>query len=260
MGYETLILEKKDKIATITLNRPPMNPLNVKGYYELIEVSKEINDDRDVKVVIFRGAGDKAFCAGLDVKDVEGKDIPWIVNFLNNAARKGYETIAAIEKPTVAAINGLALGGGLELALSCDIRIAADNAKMGNPEVTLGIIPGGGATQRLSRLICTAKAKEMLFLGTIIDAPKAMELGIVSAIYPLDKLMEEANKLASKLAKMPAVALKMIKMSIDNGYNMDIHSGLKYEQECFVVAYVSEDGREGLKAFLEKRKPVFKDK
>ncbi|MBN1254394.1 MAG: enoyl-CoA hydratase/isomerase family protein [Deltaproteobacteria bacterium] len=259
MAYETIILEKKERIATVTLNRPPMNPLNRRMYEELTQVTGELNADPEVKVVIITGAGEKAFAAGLDVKEVEGKSVAEIRDFWA-CSRDASERVAAIEKPVIAVINGLALGGALELALCCDLRIASEGARFGQPEITLGIIPGGGATQRLSRLIGTARAKELLFTGDMFDAQTALQLGVVSKVCPADKLMEEVMALASAIAEKPAVALKMIKLAVNHGINMDLHSALVYEGECFVLSYTSEDGREGLRAFVEKRSPVFKDR
>jgi enoyl-CoA hydratase len=259
MGYETIILEKKEGIATITLNRPPMNPLNRRMYEELAQVSGELNADPEMKVVIITGAGEKAFAAGLDVKEVEGKSVTEIMDFWT-CSRDASERVAAIEKPVIAAISGLALGGALELALCCDLRIASEGARFGQPEITLGIIPGGGATQRLPRLIGTARAKELLFTGDMFDAQTALQLGLVSKVCPADKLMEEVLALAAAIAAKPAVALKMIKLAVNHGINMDLHSALIYEGECFVLSYTSEDGREGLRAFVEKRPPRYKDR
>jgi enoyl-CoA hydratase len=259
MGYETIILEKKEGIATITLNRPPMNPLNRRMYEELAQVSGELNADPEMKVVIITGAGEKAFAAGLDVKEVEGKSVTEIMDFWA-CSRDASERVAAIEKPVIAAISGLALGGALELALCCDLRIASEGARFGQPEITLGIIPGGGATQRLPRLIGTARAKELLFTGDMFDAQTALQLGLVSKVCPADKLMEEVLALAAAIAAKPAVALKMIKLAVNHGINMDLHSALIYEGECFVLSYTSEDGREGLRAFVEKRPPRYKDR
>jgi enoyl-CoA hydratase len=256
MAYETIILEKKGRVATITLNRPPMNPLNRRMYEEFGQAADELNADPEVKVVIITGAGEKTFAAGLDVKEVEGKS----VTEMKDCSRDASARVAAIEKPVIAAINGLALGGGLEIALCCDLRIASEGARFGQPEVTLGIIPGGGGTQRLSRLIGAARAKELLFTGQMIDAQTALHMGLVSKVVPPDTLMEEAMALATTIAAMPAVALKMIKHAVDHGINMDLNSALTYEGECFVLSYTSEDGREGLRAFVEKRKPNFKDK
>jgi enoyl-CoA hydratase len=259
MSYEFITLEKKDRIATITLNRPPMNPLNRKTYEEITLASKEMNSDPDVKVVILTAAGEKVFASGLDVKDVAGKSATEIREIWSAAMAAG-EALAGIEKPVIAAINGMALGGGLELALCCDIRISVEKARFSQPELGLGIIPGGGATQRLTRLIGSSKAKELFFTGKMLDAKAALELGIISSITPADKLMEEANTLAAEIAKKPAVALKMAKLAVDKGLDMDLRSGLQYEGECFINSYISEDGREGLTAFIEKRDPQFKDK
>jgi enoyl-CoA hydratase len=259
MAYQTIILEKKDTVALLTLNRPPMNPLNRTMYAELAQVSDELDADSGVKVVVITGSGEKAFAAGLDVTDVEGKSLVDIVEFQAFSGMASAK-VGAIGKPVIAAINGLALGGGLELALRCDIRIASDKAVLGQPEVNLGIIPGGGATQLLSRLIGTARAKELLFTGDTIKADRALELGMVHRVVPADKLMEETMALAATLAKKPAVALKMIKLAVDHGINMDLRSALAYEGECFVLSFMSEDGREGMRAFVEKRKPQYKDR
>src|SRR4030042_343884 len=234
MAYETIIIEKKDTVAVLTLNRPPMNPLNRTMYAELAQASHEGDTDPGIKVLVITGGGEKAFAAGLDVTDVEGKSVVDIMEFQAFSGSASAK-VAAIGKPVIAAINGLALGGGLELALRCDIRIASDKALFGQPEVNLGIIPGGGATQLLSRLIGTARAKELFFTGDTFKADRALEMGGVNRVVPADKLMEEAMALASSLAKKPAVALKMIKLAVDQGINMDLHSALTYEGECFVL-------------------------
>ena len=259
MAYETIMLEKKDAVALLTLNRPPMNPLNRTMYGELAEGSDELDADPGVKVVVITGSGEKAFAAGLDVVDVEGKSLADILKFQAFSGMASAK-VAAIGKPVIAAINGLALGGGLVLALRCDVRIASDKAVLGQPEVNLGIIPGGGATQLLARLIGPARAKELSFTGDTFKAARALALGIVNRVVPADKLMEEAMALASSLAKKPAVALKMIKLAVDHGINMDLCSALAYEGECFVLSFMSEDGREGMRAFVEKRKPQYKDR
>lgn len=259
MGYETIILEKKEGIATLTLNRPPMNPMNRRMYEELIQASGELDADPETKVVVITGAGERAFAAGLDVKDVEGKSLVEILDFLA-CSGSSYAKVAAIGKPVIAAINGFALGGGLELAMRCDLRIASDKASFGQPEINLGIIPGGGATQLLPRLIGASRGKEILFTGEAIDAHKALELGLVSKVVPAEKLMEEVMVLAATIAAKPAVALKMAKLAVDHGLNMDLNSALTYEKECFILSFTSEDGREGLRAFVEKRRPNYQDK
>ena len=259
MGYETIIVEKKERVAIVTLNRPPMNPLNRRLYEEIGQAAGELNADPAVKVVVITGSGEKAFGAGLDVKEVEGKTMAEIMDFWS-CSRDASAKVAALEKPTIAAINGLALGGALELALCCDFRIAAEGARFGQPEITLGIIPGGGATQRLSRLIGAPKAKELFFTGALFDAQAALQMGVVSRVVPAGQLMTEVMTLAIAVAAKPAVALKMIKLAVDHGLNMDLTAALNYEGECFFHAYTSEDGREGMRAFMEKRTPNFKDR
>jgi len=258
MGYETIIVEKKNRIATLTLNRPPMNPLSRQMYEELIEASDELDTDPQTKVIIITGAGEKAFAAGLDVKEVEGKSVPEIMDFCG-CSGASYSRVAAIEKPVIAAINGLALGGGFELALRCDLRIASETAKFGQPEVNLGIIPGGGGTQLVPRLIGAGQAKELLLTGDMFDAQTALRLGLANRVVPDANLMDEVVSLAGKIAAKPAVALKMIKLAVNHGLNMDLTSALTYEKECFILAFTSDDGREGLRAFVEKRKPKYQD-
>lgn len=260
MGYETIILEKEAPVGIIKLNRPPVNPLSVKSYLELYDAICELEKDESIGAIIITGNGDKAFAAGLDVKDVMGKSAIETLDFLWSAPRKAFDKLTGIEKPTIAAIFGLALGGGCEVALCCDLRIASEDAVIGLPEINLGIMPGSGATQRLPRLIGLAKAKEMLFTGDTINAQEAYRIGLVNKVVPKDKLMEEAMVLAKKLASKPRAALGLIKKCVDNGMNMDLPSGLTLEMECFAIAFTSEDGREGINAFVEKRKPVFKGK
>ncbi len=259
MSYEFITLEKKDRIATITLNRPPMNPLSRRTYEEIEKASKDANADPEVKVVILTAAGEKMFAAGLDVKDVAGKTKEEITGIWT-ASKNASATLAAVEKPVIAAINGMILGGGLELALCCDIRIAVEKARFGQPELNLGIIPGGGATQRLTRLIGPSKAKELFFTCDMFDAKTALELGIINKIVPADKLMEEANALGARIAEKSAVALRLVKLAVDKGLDMELSSGLQYEGECFIDCYLSDDGCEGIAAFLENRKPQFNDR
>lgn len=260
MGYETIILEKEGAVGIIKLNRPPVNPLSVKSYLELYDVVCELEKDESIGAIIITGNGEKAFAAGLDVKDVMGKSATETLDFLWSAPRKAFDKLTSIEKPTIAAIFGLALGGGCEVALCCDLRIASEDAVIGLPEINLGIMPGSGATQRLPRLIGVTKAKEMLFTGDTINAQEAHRIGLVNKVVPKDKLMEEAMGLAKKLASKPRAALGLIKRCVDNGLNMDLPSGLTLEMDCFAIAFTSEDGREGINAFVEKRKPVFKGK
>ncbi len=260
MSYETLLLEKQGPVAVIKMNRPPVNPLNIKLYLELYDLLCELEKDESVAAIVVTGAGEKAFAAGLDVKDVANKSVAEILDFQNTVPKKCLEKLTGIAKPTIAAVFGLALGGGSEIALCCDLRIASSDAVFGLPEINLGIMPGSGATQRLSRLVGTSKAKELMFTGDTIGADEAFRIGLANKVVPMENLMEESMALANKLAAKPKVALSLIKQCVDRGVNMDLPSGLTLERNSFVIAYASEDGREGVNAFIEKRKPNFKGK
>lgn len=259
MEYETLLVEKEENIALIKLNRPPVNSLNAKVYTEIYEAVCELEKDQSVKAIIITGTGAKAFAAGLDVKEVAGKTIPDYFAF-QRISRMCLDKVASVDKPTIAAVFGFVLGGGCELALACDLRIAASDASIGCPEVNLGIIPGSGGTQRLPRLVGISKAKELLFMGDSVSGDEAYRIGLVNKVVPKEALLDEAKAWAKKLAAKPKVALSVLKNAIDNGINLDLHSAVSYENDCSVVTYVSEDGREGFKAFIEKRKPEFKDR
>ncbi|MDR2018808.1 MAG: enoyl-CoA hydratase/isomerase family protein [Syntrophobacterales bacterium] len=259
MSYETLLVEKEENIAVVKLNRPPVNSLNVKAYGDIYDAFCELEKDGSVKAIVLTGAGDKAFAAGLDVKEVAGKTIPDYFAF-GRISRMCLDKIADVEKPTIAAILGFAFGGGCELALACDLRIAASDASIGCPEINLGIIPGSGGTQRLPRLLGMAKAKELLMMGDTVSGEEAARIGLVNKAVPKEALLSEAKAWAKKLASKPKVAMAVLKDAMNTGINMDLHSALTYENDCFVISYVSEDGREGFKAFQEKRKPEFKDR
>ncbi|OPY68157.1 MAG: putative enoyl-CoA hydratase echA8 [Syntrophorhabdaceae bacterium PtaU1.Bin034] len=259
MPYETLIVEKENRIAIVKLNRPPVNSLNAKAYTEIYEVFCELENDESVKAIVLTGSGDKAFAAGLDVKEVAGKTIPAYFQF-GRISRRCIDKVASCEKPTIAALFGFVFGGGCELALACDLRIAATDASLGCPEVNLGIIPGSGGTQRLPRLIGVAKAKELLLMGRTISGDEAYRIGLVNKAVPKEAVLDEAKAWAEELASKPRVAVSLIKTAIDNGMNVDLPTAVTFENECFVVSYVSEDGREGMNAFAEKRKPSFKDR
>lgn len=254
---ENLSVQRKEKVVVVTLNRPPYNPLSLSLYDELISLCRDLRGDRGVKVVVFTGAG-KAFSVGLDVKEVEGKAVTEMRR-IGDLSRRAYCEVEALPVPTIAAIGGMALGGGLELALCCDFRFASEGTKLGQPEINLGIIPGGGATQRLPRLIGPSKAKELLFTGRTIDAREALEIGLVDRVIEPESLMEEVMAFAKELASKPLVALQAMKTALEQGLQMPLEAALAFEGECFLQTYTSEDGREGLRAFLQKRKPEFKD-
>ncbi|AGL00921.1 enoyl-CoA hydratase-related protein [Desulfoscipio gibsoniae] len=259
MPFKTLLFSKQDTIAVITLNRPPMNALNSKVYKELGKVIDELNEDSSVKVVIVTGAGEKAFAAGADITEMVNLSTTEMHEFCL-ISQDAYNKFEQLNKPTIAAINGLALGGGCELAMTCDFRLASENARFGQPEINLGIIPGGGGTQRLPRLIGLARAKELLYLGDMIDAVTAEKYGLVNKVVKQSELMNEAMAMAKKLASKPAVAMKVLKNTVNNGVEMNITSATNFETNSFLVTFSSEDRLEGMKALLEKRKPNFSDK
>ena len=257
MPYEYLKIEKEEGIAVVTLDRPPVNSLNVTAYQEIYNAFAECEQDESIGAVVFTAAGEKIFIAGLDVKQIAGKSIPEYYAF-GRISRGCLDKIAGIQKPTIAAVFGFVLGGALELALACDLRIATPDAKMGCPEVNLGIIPGSGGTQRLPRLIGLGKAKELLFSGDSVSGEEAYRIGLVNKVVSKETLLDEAKAWAKKLAAKPRVAMSLLKHSVDHGMDMDLASALTLETDCFVQTYVSEDGREGFQAFIEKRKPSFK--
>ncbi len=259
MTYETLLIEKDEAVAIVKLNRPPVNSLNVKAYTELYSAFDELEKDDSVRAIVLTAAGEKAFAAGLDVKEVAGKSVPDYYAF-GKISRGCADKISGIGKPTIAAVFGFVFGGGCELALCCDLRIASPDANIGCPEINLGIIPGCGATQKLPRLIGTAKAKELLFMGETVSGDEAYRIGLVNKVVPKEALQDEARAWAKKLASKPRVAFMALKSAIDNGMNMDLPTAISFENECFITSYLSEDGREGFQAFIEKRKPVFKGK
>lgn len=259
MAYEYLLIEKEEGVAIVTLNRPPANPLNAKVYGEFYDAFCELEKDDAVGAIVLTSSGEKIFTAGLDVKEVAGKSIPDYMAF-GKFSRMCVDKIAGVEKPTIAAVFGFVLGGALELALACDLRIATPDAKIGCPEVNLGIIPGSGGTQRLPRLVGVGKAKELLFTGDTVNGDEAFRIGLVNKVVPRETLLDEAKTLAKKLAAKPRVALRLLKTAIDTGLNADLPTGITIEGECFLTAYVSEDGREGFQAFIEKRKPNFTGK
>ena len=257
MAYETLLIEKEGQVAIVKINRPPVNSLNVTAYVDIYNAFCELEKDDTVNAIVLTGAGGKAFAAGLDIKDVAGKTIPKYFEF-GRTSRMTVDKVASVDKPTVAALFGFVFGGGCELALACDLRIAATDASIGCPEVNLGIIPGSGGTQRLTRLVGMTKAKEMLMLGDAVTGEEAYRVGLVNKAVSKDKVLQEALAVAKRLAEKPKVAVSLIKTAINNGVDMPLPAAISFENECFTVAYVSDDGREGMAAFAEKRKPIYK--
>lgn len=251
-----LLYEKEDKIVTITLNRPEsLNSYDWEQTQEFSEAIVKFRDDPDAWAAIITGAGDKAFSAGADLKK--------LVPAAQETGQPEYVHIMTglrIYKPFIAAVNGLALGGGLETVLACDIRIAAENARFGVPEVRWSVIPGWGGTQRLPRMIPWAKAAELLFTGTAIDAQEAYRIGLVNLVVPLSELMPTAKEWARRICQNGPLALRAAKESMMEGINMTLDEGLKLEKSLVDNLLMTEDAKEGVKAFNEKRKPVFKGK
>jgi len=257
MEYKNLLFAVEEGVATITFNRPKaLNAMNSETMGELMDAVKTCDADDDIKAVILTGAGDKAFVAGADIVEMQDLEPYQAMKFME----RGHETYRAIEvlpKPTIAAVKGFALGGGTEIAMSCDMRFAADNARFGQPEILLGLIPGWGGTQRLTRLIGMGRAKELVLGGGQIDAQRAYEVGLVNRVFPADELMAATMKFAKKLAGMPAFAVKMAKHSINFGYELPLDNANKFEIECCSQCFSTKDQKEGMKAFVEKRKPNF---
>ncbi|GAB3053260.1 enoyl-CoA hydratase/isomerase family protein [Virgibacillus ainsalahensis] len=256
MNFENLICDINNNLAIVTINNPPVNPLNSQVFKELDQLIDELEDNEEVKAIILTGSGEKAFVAGADVKEMASKDLVG-VNQMNKKSRAVFSKIENVTKPVIAAINGLALGGGFELALACDLRISSDKAKFAFPEVGLGIIPGGGGTQRLQKIVGQGIAKELIYFGDMLDSAKALEFQLVNKVVGHEKLLDEAIEWAQKLVEKPSVALQMAKLAINNGSNVDIESGLTIETSAFATAFSSKDGKEGITAFTEKRKPEF---
>ncbi len=259
MDYETLLYEKEGEIAVVVLNRPKqLNALSLRMKEELGHVFDGIEKDEEVKVAILTG-GEKAFSAGADIKERSKMQMTQAEFYFER--RKSHEFYCKIEnceKPVIAAISGVAVGGGCELALVCDLRIASDIARFGLPEVKIGMIPAAGGTQRLPRLIGATRAKEILLTGEFIDAEEAYRIGLVNRVVPVDALMEEARGLAGKLAAYPPLSVKYIKRAVNTGMQLDLTSALDYEAHISAMLGTSEDRIEGFMAFAEKRKPVFK--
>ena len=256
MVYEMLLVEIAEGVATITLNRPKvLNALNNQVFRELAEAASELAVDDSVRVVIITG-GDKVFAAGADIAQMASATA-MDVALGERPSLSALRIIENMPKPVIAAVAGYALGGGCELALVADVRIAADNAQFGLPEIKLGILPGAGGTQRLPRLIGSGKAKELIFSGDFIDAEEALRLGLANKVVPVEQLAVEANKMAKRFARQGAVALRMAKSAVNEGLRMDLEAGLQYEHKCFSLLFATEDQKEGMQAFLEKRKPNF---
>lgn len=242
-------LEVSGGVGTIRLDRPPMNALNIAIQDRLRELAAEAGARDDVRAVILYG-GEKVFAAGADIKEMRDMDHAAMV-VRSRALQESFTAVARIPKPVVAAVTGYALGGGCELALCADFRIAADNAKLGQPEILLGLIPGAGGTQRLARLIGPSKAKDLIFTGRQVKAPEALTLGLVDRVVPADEVYEQAHAWAAKLAQGPALALRAAKETVDAGLETDLETGLALERNWFAGLFATEDRERGMRSFVE---------
>jgi len=252
--------QKEDGLGIMTINSPPVNALSERVISEVLSCVKEMEADAEVRVMIVTGAGEKAFVAGADIKElpklIEGK-----AGAAAEYSKNAHMAINAIDnfsKPTIAAINALALGGGCELALACDLRVASKKALLGLPEIKLGVLPGGGGTQRLPRLVGEAKAKELMYLGNFISADEALQIGLVNRVVPPEEILEAAKGLGKEIAGRPGMALNLIKQCVDRGLQMTLEEGLRLEIDLFDRVFLTEDVKEGVSAFIEKKSPKFR--
>ncbi len=257
MNQKLLIIEKMDHVAKIRLNRPKiLNALNTEIIKELADVLEEMDQDSQIRAIVLTG-NDKAFAAGADIKELaETKP----VEFVMKQFFRDWERIRKLSKPLIAAVNGYALGGGNELAMCCDMIIASETAKFGQPEILLGVIPGAGGTQRLTKAVGRAKAMEMILTGKTVSATEALEWGLVNRVVSPDEVENEALKLALEIAGKPPVAVRLAKQAINKAQELPLDHGLNFEQNAFYLLFSSEDQQEGMQAFLEKRKPQFRGK
>jgi enoyl-CoA hydratase len=261
MAYKYLLIDREDNIAVLTINRPDKyNALNDDVVAEIGAALDELASEDNVRAIVITGAGEKAFISGADIGMLQ--ELKSSSEAVANSRRGQAMTlqIESLRKPVIAALNGYALGGGLELAMACDIRIAADTARMGQPEIGLGLNPGYGGTQRLPRLVGKGMAKLLILTGDMIDAQEALRIGLVERVVPLAELLSEAKALAKKLAAKPPLTLAACKEAVNLGLEVDLERGLSIESMEFGVLAMTEDYQEGTSAFLEKREPVFKGK
>jgi enoyl-CoA hydratase len=258
--YKTLIYEKKDNIGLLTINRPDkLNAISNELTAELRSLLDELEKDNDLRVVIITGAGDKAFVAGADIKELVERDAR-LGRQVSSERQEIFSRIENLPVPVIAAVNGYALGGGLEIALACNIRICSEKAQFGAPEVKLGIIPGDGGTQRLPRLVGLGRAMEMILTGDFIDAQEAYRIGLVNEVVPPEDLMDKAMELAKKIASRPPLAVRYAKEAVNRSQEGDTASGFALESYLHALTCTTEDKKEGVAAFLEKRKGKFKGK
>ncbi len=257
MTYSTILVSKQDGYAIVQFNRPDvLNALNMKLMEELVEALEALDKDDEVRAVIVTG-NEKAFAAGADIKEMSDASA---VEMLIRDQFARWDRIRKIKKPIIAAVSGFALGGGCELSMSCDMIIASETAKFGQPEINIGVMPGAGGTQRLTRAVGKAKAMEMVLTGKMISADEALRWGLVNKVVPVEYYLEEAKALAKEIASKPPVAVRLAKEAVLKSFDTTIEGGLEFERRNFYLLFASDDQKEGMKAFVEKRKPEWKGK
>jgi enoyl-CoA hydratase len=257
-GYQNIFVEWRNAVGIVTLNRPQaLNALNASLISELGAALDEFEADAAIGAIVVTGS-DKAFAAGADVKEMATKSYPEI--YLEDFITRGWERVGQCRKPVIAAVAGFALGGGCEIAMMCDIVIAADNARFGQPEITLGTIPGAGGTQRLARCVGKAKAMDLCLTGRMMDAAEAERAGLVSRVVPAAELLSEAVKIGERIAQMSRPIAMMVKESINRAYETSLAEGIRFERRLFHATFATEDRKEGMAAFIEKRKPAFRNR
>jgi enoyl-CoA hydratase len=255
MNYENITLQTEEKIAVVTINRPlSLNALNSQTILELSKVFSDLGSDHEIRVIILTGSGEKSFVAGADIKEFADFGTKAAEDLARDGQNILFDTIENLSKPVIAAVNGFALGGGLELAMSCHIRYASENAKLGLPEVTLGLIPGYGGTQRLPKLVGKGRANEIIFSAKMISAQKAKEIGLVNEVFSIEELLEKTKELATTIAKNSPMAISKAIVAVNKSDQQD---GFETEIKSFGELFEMKDKKEGVQAFLEKRKPLF---
>jgi enoyl-CoA hydratase len=257
MEFKNILLSVDNEIGLLTINRPKvLNALNIETLKELQAAIQEVKGDASIKVLIITGAGEKAFVAGADIQEMKDMNSVAALTF----SKLGHDTMKMIQdldRPVIAAVNGFALGGGSEIALACDFIYASENARFGLPEVTLGVFPGFGGTQRLPRLIGKGMAKELIMTGKMVGAQEALQMGMVNRVWPQASLMEETKKVAAQIAGNGPIGVRLAKMVVNSGFDIDLAEACSMESVAFGLCFTTEDQKEGMKAFAEKRKPRF---
>jgi enoyl-CoA hydratase/carnithine racemase len=258
MAYETLIVETRDHVGLIRLNRPDaLNALNGKLMDELTEALARFDADDQIGAIVLTGS-ERAFAAGADIKEMQGKS--FVEAFRDDFITANWEAVTRVRKPVIAAVSGYALGGGCELAMMCDFILCAENAKFGQPEINLGVMPGAGGSQRLTRFVGKSKSMEMNLTGRFMDAAEAERSGLVSRVIPTEKLVEEAVATAAKIAEKSLVAVLATKEAVNRAYETTLSEGVRFERRLFHALFATDDQKEGMEAFIDKRAPQFKDR